>query len=83
MYKDDGLVVFAGRQNKREIQVWLQKYQNLVKELAGSDYLKFTIKLWLPPPANTRNSPVEKDKKERGVTVVNDKEFPFLNMKMC
>eukprot|EP00957_Ditylum_brightwellii_P043696 3313257-Ditylum_brightwellii.AAC.1 len=28
-YRDDGLVVFAGKQNKREIQVWLQKYQSL------------------------------------------------------
>eukprot|EP00957_Ditylum_brightwellii_P208876 15359351-Ditylum_brightwellii.AAC.1 len=83
IYRDDGLVVFTGRQNKREIQVWLQKYQSLVNRLACGDYLKFTTKLWLPPPANASNSPVKKDKKERGVTVVNDKKFPFLDMKMC
>eukprot|EP00957_Ditylum_brightwellii_P079093 6015619-Ditylum_brightwellii.AAC.1 len=29
IYRDGGLVVFAGRQNKREIQVWLQRYQSL------------------------------------------------------
>eukprot|EP00957_Ditylum_brightwellii_P061923 4699357-Ditylum_brightwellii.AAC.1 len=83
IYRDDGLVVFAGRQNKHEIQVWLWKYQSLVNKLAGGNYLKFTIELWLPPPANTRNSPVAKDKKERGVTVVYNREFPFLDMKMC
>eukprot|EP00957_Ditylum_brightwellii_P031508 2389183-Ditylum_brightwellii.AAC.1 len=29
MYRDDGLVVFVGPRNKREIQEWLWKYQSL------------------------------------------------------
>eukprot|EP00957_Ditylum_brightwellii_P005781 440664-Ditylum_brightwellii.AAC.1 len=33
IYRDDRLVAFAGRRNKREIQVWLRKYQSLVNEL--------------------------------------------------
>eukprot|EP00957_Ditylum_brightwellii_P184445 14048642-Ditylum_brightwellii.AAC.1 len=45
--------------------------------------MKLTTKLWLPPPNNAGNSPVRKDKKERGLTVVYDREFPFLDMKMC
>eukprot|EP00957_Ditylum_brightwellii_P160702 12234819-Ditylum_brightwellii.AAC.1 len=35
IYRDDGLVVFVGKQNKHEIQVWLRKYQSLVNKLAG------------------------------------------------
>eukprot|EP00957_Ditylum_brightwellii_P084974 6461685-Ditylum_brightwellii.AAC.1 len=68
IYRDDGLVVFVGPRNKSEIHEWLQKYQNLVNKLAGSNYLQFTTKLWQPPPDNAVNSPVKKDKKEKGVT---------------
>eukprot|EP00957_Ditylum_brightwellii_P111709 8520287-Ditylum_brightwellii.AAC.1 len=82
IYRDNGLVVFMGNKNKREIQEWLWKYQSLVNELVGSDYLQFTTKLWLPPPSNASNSPVKKDKKEMGVMVVHDIEFPFLDMRM-
>eukprot|EP00957_Ditylum_brightwellii_P178638 13606768-Ditylum_brightwellii.AAC.1 len=39
IYRDDGLVVFAGRRNKHEIQAWLRKYQSLVNKLEGGDYL--------------------------------------------
>eukprot|EP00957_Ditylum_brightwellii_P049966 3787594-Ditylum_brightwellii.AAC.1 len=66
IYRYDGYVAFAGRRNKCEIKVWLRKYQSLVNELVGGDYLQFTTKLWLPPPVNATNSPVQKDKKERG-----------------
>eukprot|EP00957_Ditylum_brightwellii_P138883 10585849-Ditylum_brightwellii.AAC.1 len=51
-------------------------------ETMGGDYLQFTTKLWQPPPANKNNSPIKKDKKEKGATVIHMKEFPFLDMKM-
>eukprot|EP00957_Ditylum_brightwellii_P168256 12809275-Ditylum_brightwellii.AAC.1 len=82
MYRDDGLVVFVGKRSKNVIQEWLQKYQSLVNKLAGNNYLQFTTKLWQPPPADAEDSPVKKDKKEKGVTVIYKKEFPFLDMKM-
>eukprot|EP00957_Ditylum_brightwellii_P205124 15342379-Ditylum_brightwellii.AAC.1 len=82
IYRDDGLVAFVGQQNKSEIQEWLWKYQSLVNKLAGGKYLQFTTKLWQPFPANKDNSPVWKDKKEKGVTVIHKGEFPFLDMKM-
>eukprot|EP00957_Ditylum_brightwellii_P108302 8262228-Ditylum_brightwellii.AAC.1 len=54
----------------------------LGERTAGSDYLQFTTKLWLPPPVNERNSPVKQDKKEMGVTVIHDSKFLFLDMRM-
>eukprot|EP00957_Ditylum_brightwellii_P209415 15361674-Ditylum_brightwellii.AAC.1 len=50
--------------------------------MAGGGYLQFTTKLWLPPLANTRHSPKQKDKREMGVTVIRDSAFPFLDMQM-
>eukprot|EP00957_Ditylum_brightwellii_P143992 10971797-Ditylum_brightwellii.AAC.1 len=47
------------------------------------DCMQFATDLWLPPPANTSNSPVKKDKKEKKVTVVYNSEFLFLDMQMC
>eukprot|EP00957_Ditylum_brightwellii_P039795 3013057-Ditylum_brightwellii.AAC.1 len=82
IYRDDGLVVFVGQQSKSEIQECLQKYQSLVNKLAGGNYLQFATKLWQPPSANKYNSPVRMDKKEKGVTVIHEQEFPFLCMKM-
>eukprot|EP00957_Ditylum_brightwellii_P211137 15365799-Ditylum_brightwellii.AAC.1 len=82
IYRDNGLVVFIGNKNKREIQEWLWKYQSLVNKLAGGNYLQFTTKLWQPPPADAENSPTKKDKKEMGVTVIYEREFPFLDMRM-
>eukprot|EP00957_Ditylum_brightwellii_P044136 3349128-Ditylum_brightwellii.AAC.1 len=38
--------------------------------------------IWQSPPANKDNSPAKKDKKEKGVTVIYEQEFPFLDMKM-
>eukprot|EP00957_Ditylum_brightwellii_P163680 12461971-Ditylum_brightwellii.AAC.1 len=29
IYRDNGLVVFSGSKNKKEIQQWLRKYQSL------------------------------------------------------
>eukprot|EP00957_Ditylum_brightwellii_P004469 339739-Ditylum_brightwellii.AAC.1 len=29
IYRDNGLVAFEGKKNKREIQIWLRKYQSL------------------------------------------------------
>eukprot|EP00957_Ditylum_brightwellii_P189829 14451789-Ditylum_brightwellii.AAC.1 len=66
IYRDNGLVMFVGNKNKREIQEWLWKYQSLVNKLVGGNCLQFTIKLWQPPPANVGNSPVKKDTKEMG-----------------
>eukprot|EP00957_Ditylum_brightwellii_P100440 7655801-Ditylum_brightwellii.AAC.1 len=66
IYQDDGLVVFIGKRNKHKIQEWLRKYQSLMNELTGGNYLQFTTELWLPPPANGSNSPMKKDKKEMG-----------------
>eukprot|EP00957_Ditylum_brightwellii_P001744 134325-Ditylum_brightwellii.AAC.1 len=68
IYRDDELVAFVGERTKCYIQRWLGKYQSLVNELAGGNYLHFTTELWLPPPANKINSPIKKDKKEKGVT---------------
>eukprot|EP00957_Ditylum_brightwellii_P167587 12758063-Ditylum_brightwellii.AAC.1 len=39
IYRDNGLVVFSGRRDKKEIKEWLRKYQSLVNKLAGGDYL--------------------------------------------
>eukprot|EP00957_Ditylum_brightwellii_P028956 2187360-Ditylum_brightwellii.AAC.1 len=48
IYQDDGLVVFEGRQTRREITLWLKGFQAKVNKLAGGDYLQFTTKLWRP-----------------------------------
>eukprot|EP00957_Ditylum_brightwellii_P121817 9289657-Ditylum_brightwellii.AAC.1 len=82
IYQDNGLVVFVDKRNKHKIQEWLRKYQSLVNKLAGSNYLQFTTTLWLPPPSNASNSPRRKDKKEMGVTVIQDSEFQFLDMRI-
>eukprot|EP00957_Ditylum_brightwellii_P170626 12987639-Ditylum_brightwellii.AAC.1 len=82
IYRDDGLMILVGNRNKSEIQEWLQKYQSLVNELADSDYLQFTTKLWQPPQVNAEDSPTKKDKKEMGVTVIYKKEFLLLDMRM-
>eukprot|EP00957_Ditylum_brightwellii_P067118 5094750-Ditylum_brightwellii.AAC.1 len=45
IHRDNGLVAFKGKKNKREIQTWLRKCQSLVNELVGGDYLQFTTEL--------------------------------------
>eukprot|EP00957_Ditylum_brightwellii_P074957 5696270-Ditylum_brightwellii.AAC.1 len=81
-YQDDGLVVFVGKKTKCKIQQCLWKYQSLVNELTGGNYLQFTTNLWQPPPANKINSPIQKDKNKKGVTVIHEHAFPSLDMEM-
>eukprot|EP00957_Ditylum_brightwellii_P167915 12782219-Ditylum_brightwellii.AAC.1 len=82
IYHCNGLVILTGQWTKKETQQWFQHYQSIVNELTGGYYLQLTTKLWQPPASDKENSPLRKDKREEGMTVIYDSKFPFLDMEM-
>ena len=55
IYRDNVLLVFNGRRSISEIQIWRDKFQEKVDEIAGKDYLRFTCDNWNPVGRLSRN----------------------------
>ena len=45
IYIYDGLVVFKGKKNSREIKYWLENYQQTMNKSTGNQHLQFTAEL--------------------------------------
>ena len=71
---DDGFVILKGIKTKREINKWLESFQNKVDELVESNCLQFTSEVW--------NIEEDKDITNEKVTIIKDKYFPYLYMDM-
>eukprot|EP00957_Ditylum_brightwellii_P124605 9497054-Ditylum_brightwellii.AAC.1 len=94
IYQDDGLVVFEGKQTRREIALWLKGFQAKVNKLADGNYLQFTTELWRPVMEETHatthlddgygwEDDEEISKALWKKAAVRDEEwFPFLDMRM-
>ena len=48
IYRDDGLVVFKGKESVKEIKYWLDEFQQTVDKAAGNQHLQFTAEIWKP-----------------------------------
>ena len=46
IYIDNGLVVFRGNNNAREIKDWLEEFQQTVNKAARNQHLQFTADTW-------------------------------------
>ena len=46
IYRDDRIVIFEGNLKASKVGNWLKMFQAEVDKLAGSNYLKFTAKVW-------------------------------------
>eukprot|EP00957_Ditylum_brightwellii_P092918 7074950-Ditylum_brightwellii.AAC.1 len=90
IYRDNGLVVFNGCCSPREIQWWLEIFQQRVNKITGGTYLQFTTKVWYPLAqcgGQEENEEMYNDPNLQGVEMGDDKttivdldEFPFLDM---
>ena len=70
IYRDDGFIILKGIKTKREINKWLESFQNKVDELAESNCLQFTAEAW--------NVKEDKDIVNEKLTIIKDKYFPYL-----
>ena len=73
IYRDDGLLVFKGKKSLPEIQIWRDKFQEKIDEIAGNDYLQFTCEIWNPGGRPSRNE-------TETTSMVTKKVFPFLDL---
>jgi hypothetical protein len=46
IYRDNGIVVFKGLKTTSKVASWLGIFQGRVNDLAGSEFLKFTMEVW-------------------------------------
>ena len=74
IYRDDGIAVFKGNLKASNIGEWLQEFQNKVNDLARSDYLKFTAKIWGKDKYD--------GKVQKAVTVNGKDSFLYLDMEV-
>eukprot|EP00957_Ditylum_brightwellii_P209287 15361088-Ditylum_brightwellii.AAC.1 len=84
IYCDDGMVVFNGRCNCRDITKWLERSQLNVNKLVGGDFFEFSIKLWNPPNHQLQSARGEEnaDRWMKKVKLVNKSKSPFLDMNL-
>ena len=76
IYRDDDLNVIDGKRSTEEMVEWLERFQDNIKELTGSNFLQFTLDIWDPdsPPGEI---PSNKNVKiDRGIA------FPYLDMEL-
>ena len=48
IYRDDGFVVFNGKKNLVDSNLWLTKFQKEINEITGGEFLQFTMDIWKP-----------------------------------
>jgi len=46
IYHDDGIVIFEGKQNLKELRKWLENFQQLINEITCSTFLQFMMEVW-------------------------------------
>eukprot|EP00957_Ditylum_brightwellii_P106693 8139175-Ditylum_brightwellii.AAC.2 len=46
IYRDDVLVIFAGKKSKNKKASWLYQYQTLVNRIVGGGFLQFKTEVW-------------------------------------
>ena len=73
IYRDDGFVAFDGIINFLVVKIWLQNFQWNIDQITGENFLQFTIELWKPG---------EITKKGEKCSMITEKEFLFLHMKL-
>ena len=73
IYRDDGIVVFKGNKNKKQLEHWLGEFQRHIDDTLQSTLLKFTVGLW-DPLGNKDFDPKSK------VTVNTNATYPFLDI---
>ena len=76
IYRDDGLVVFKGKNKASEIRDWIEDFQKTVNKAAVNQHLQFTAEIW----TTEENSPTPA--KEEIFQIVTNNKFPLLDMKM-
>jgi hypothetical protein len=74
IYRDNGIAVFKGSKTTSKIASWLGTFQERVNDLAGSEFLEFTVEVWGNDKDNGR--------KHKAVKATNKKYFLFLDMEM-
>ena len=65
--------MFKGKKSLSEIQIWRDKFQEKVDEIAGNDYLQFTCETWNPGGRPSRSE-------TKSTSMVTNKVFPFLDL---
>ena len=74
IYRNDGFMVLKGTRMEREMNDWLEDFQEKINKMTESTCLQFTAEVW----------GIEKDPevKNNRLEVVNEKVFPYLDMEM-
>jgi len=74
IYRDDGFLIFKGLKTKVQLDKWLKTFQWRVDKIAESNCLQFTMECWK----------IDEDEsiKNKKLTIINDKYFPYLDMEM-
>ena len=75
IYRYDGLVVFTGKSNAKEVKIGL-KVSATLNKAERNQHLQFTAEIWM----TKKNSPTPA--KEEIVQIVTNNKFPFLELKM-
>ena len=63
---------------------WREDFQRAVNKIAGGDFLQFTVEMWIDQSREDVPDcpPTPEEEYHKDVSVVRDKEFPFLDMKL-
>jgi hypothetical protein len=67
--RDDGIAVFKASKTTGKVANWLGTFQERVNDLAGSEFLEFTVEVWGNDKDNGR--------KHKAVKATNNNYFLF------
>jgi len=82
IYRDDELTVMGGNKTIEELIDWLHLFQAKLNEMVGSDHLKFTMEIWDTDAPVGPDPEKPKTMDDANVSIIQDKVFPFLHMKL-
>ena len=75
-YRDDGLSIFNGKMDVKDLENWLKEFQGRVNKLLKSEALQFTAEIWMG------DGEIGRATKVSGVKVVSKNAFPYLDIEM-
>jgi hypothetical protein len=77
-YRDDGFAVFKNTCSYSQLAEWRHNFQLAVNDLAGGQYLQYSLSIWLDQ--SRRCAPLYQF--DTKVSVVKDPTFPYLDMEL-
>ena len=84
-HRDDGITIFKGKWNYKQIDDWMKTFQFKVNDSCGNKDLQFTTSIWNLDEKNTSNHEEKEEKIYKyndAIKIYGRDHFPFLDLQL-